>query len=341
MAYGSANAVTDPTNVMGRRIGAWVIDAILVSVIVRILVPNNNVTTHTNVATDYCTRFQRVHSGYFCIQGGGTAYTLRFPISSLLIQLAYYFVVMGVMQGATGASVGKFAFGLRVVDANGQICGIPKALLRTLIGVFELGLCFPVGLLTAALSHPHRRLGDLAAGTFVVPSTAVGTPIMSGQYGYQQAWTPQPPAGWGPPPAAGSPPWGPGAAAPGLGTPPAASPAPSSAPPTWGTPAANPPPAQTPGTWGAPPATQPAPQPTPAAEPAPAMEPAPSVESEPVAMAPAVEPEPVATAPQAEAAAPSREPQWDAQRNAWVFWEAETNRWLQHDPATGQWGPLT
>ena len=35
-----------------------------------------------------------------------------------------------------------------------------------------------------------------------------------------------------------------------------------------------------------------------------------------------------------------REPQWDAQRNVWVFWEAETSRWLQHDPRTGQWGPL-
>jgi RDD family len=332
MAYGLTPPVQDPTNVMGLRIGAWIVDFIPAALIVG-LFSRHSSTTYTNVAPNFCTVFKQSHNGYVCFMSGNDAYTFQgLRGGAILIWLAYYFVVAGLLQGATGATFGKHLFGLRVVDANGELCGISKAMIRTLVGVFEIGFCFLIGFLTAALSHPHRRLGDLAAGTYVVPQTAVGKPL----FGPQPAWTPQTQTAWSPPPAGGQT-WGPGTPAPGWGAPPTQAP-PSAAPPAWGTPAAQPPPAQTPGTWGTPaPVTPETPTEAPS-EDAPGWA-APASTSPASTPAATCEP-PAAAEPQAQAHPPAREPQWDEQRHAWVFWEAETSRWLQHDPATGQWGPL-
>jgi uncharacterized RDD family membrane protein YckC len=344
MAYGPPGATLDPTKVMGRRIAAWIIDFIPAVILVGIF-SRHNAVTYSNVPSDFCSSFKLAHNGYFCFQSGGTAYTTAgLRGGTLLVWLVYYFVIAGVLQGATGATFGKHMVGLRVVDQNGNLCGMGKAMLRTLIGVFELGFCFLIALITASVTHPHRRVGDFAAGTFVVAKEAVGTPIMGGApSGYPPPpWTPPTPT-WGPPPG-GAQTWGgpnPAYGTPPAASPPAATPPPSSAPPTWGTPAASPPPAETPSTWGTPAAgPQPAASP-PAATEAPAATPSGDTPGW-GAPSPSAAPEPTPTAaPQAQTpAAPSREPQWDAQRNAWVFWEAETNRWLQHDPVSGVWGPL-
>jgi uncharacterized RDD family membrane protein YckC len=317
MSYGPPPTF-DPTNVMGRRIGAWVID-VIPALVIGFVVVGHGMTRVDGAQANYCDLYRSVHgSGALCFQSGSTAYysTSGFRGTGFLLSLIYWFALAGVLQGVTGATLGKHMLGLRVVDANGNIAGVGKALLRTFIGVFEIGFCFPIALITALVTHPHRRVGDFAAGTFVVATQSVGTPIGAarGASPYPPAWTP-PPTTWGPPPAGGTPPWG--APAPGWGAPPASAP-----PPTWGTPAAGPPPAQPPTTWGTPapvPDDPPAPQPAPEPTQPPAQQPA----QPPPAQAPS-----------------GREPQWDAQRNAWVFWEVETSRWLQHDPVTGQWGPL-
>ncbi|MDQ1465910.1 MAG: hypothetical protein QOH10_325 [Actinomycetota bacterium] len=346
MAYGAPVTVSDPTNVMGRRIAAWFVD-LIPALVLGAIVAGSGLTRHEGVTSDFCTRWRFDHSSSICFTSGSTAYTSQgFRGSGLLVSLLYWFAVAGLLQGATGASIGKHMVGLRVVDQNGNICGIGKAMLRTLIGVFEIGFCFLVALITASVTHPHRRLGDFAAGTFVVAKESVGRPIMSGApSGYPPPWSPPGgPTTWGPPPAAGSQPWG--TPAPGWGSPPAASPPPSASPPTWGTPAAAPPattPApETPATWGtpaaAPPASEPAPTETPATQ-TPAATPggdAPGWGAPSAAQPPAAQPAATESAPLPQ----RREPQWDAQRNAWVYWEAETSRWLQHDPTTGKWGPL-
>jgi hypothetical protein len=343
MAYGPPGTVHDPTKVMGRRIAAWIIDFIPALILLAVFSRHN--VTYTNVGPNFCSGFRAVHSGYFCYGSGGTAYTgPDLQVGSLLACLVYYFAVAGVFQGATGATFGKHLVGLRVVDENGNLCTMGKALLRTLVGVFELGFCFVIGLVTASVTHPHRRIGDFVAGTYVVAKEAVGSPVGSAVTAspYPPPWTPP---GWSSPPPATGQPWGTPTP---WGTPPVSNPAPSqtpaplAAPPTWGTPAASPPPSQTPATWGTPAVNPPAESPLPAASPSDeepgsgAPTPAPQPEPAPL---PAAEPLPAA-APQPGATAARREPQWDARRNAWVFWEVETSRWLQHDPVTGQWGPL-
>jgi uncharacterized RDD family membrane protein YckC len=331
MAYGPPPTF-DPTDVMGRRIAAWFIDAFIPLVIAFAIgwtVFIGSATKISNVPTDYCTTLRFEVPGNSCVTLGNTAYVgtsddrrRAFEVGGLIYLIGA--VNLFVIQGLTGAAIGKHMLGLRVVRADGSLVGFGWNALRTLFLVVDQFFCALPGLITASVTHPHRRVGDFAAGTFVVGKQFVGTPIGVGSGGspYPPPWTPPGgPVGWGPPPG-GAQPWG--TPAPGWGSPPAQGPnvVPTQAPtaaPTWGTPAAGPqatpPPAQTPTTWGAPVADDPpAPLPVPQAAPQAMQQPA--------------------------QAPPAREPQWDAQRNAWVFWEVETNRWLQHDPATGQWGPL-
>jgi uncharacterized RDD family membrane protein YckC len=387
MAYAPPTTMLDPTNVMGRRIGAWFIDVIvptLIALIVGWSVFVGSATKYSGVPANYCSEVHLQSPGVACAQLGSDVYVgtssdarRAFAVGGLIYLVGA--LNLFVLQGITGAALGKLVFGLRVVRGDGSIAGFGWNALRTVLLVVDQFFCALVGLITASVTHPHRRVGDFAAGTYVVSRRAVGTPIASavGGAAYPPAWTPPTPAGWGPPPAGAPQTWG--APPPGWGPPPAATPPPGAAPPAWGTPAASPAPGATPATWGAP-----APSPTPATWGAPAPSPTPTPAEAPAAQAaPAAEPTPAATgdapgwaspvpasgpvsqaaqaevpgaqvpqaqvpetqapasAPQAQAAAPAaREPQWDSQRNAWVFWEVETQRWLQHDPATGQWGPL-
>jgi uncharacterized RDD family membrane protein YckC len=326
MAYGPPTTL-DPTNVMGRRIGAWFIDVVIptvAAIAVGYIVFIGAATKISGAGSDYCT-LQPRSNDTACIQLGDDAYigTDDDARSALAVGGLVYLVGalnLFVVQGITGAAVGKHMFGLRVVKADGAIAGFGSNALRTLLLIVDQFFCALVGLITALATHPHRRVGDMAAGTFVVAKESVGTPIATqmGMAPYPQSWTPPSQTTWGQPSAGGDQPWG--APAPAAGPPPAA------APPAWGTPAASPPVA-TPS-----PATEVTSQPT--AEDAPGWG-APTSSAQP-ASAPTSEPAPQAAAPQA----PSREPQWDAQRNAWVYWEAETSRWLQFDPGSGQWGPL-
>jgi uncharacterized RDD family membrane protein YckC len=332
MAYGPPTTL-DPTNVMGRRIAAWFIDALIPTVIALAVgwsVFVGTATKYSPEPTGYCTEVHFQQPGAACFQLGndvwvGTSADAHhaFAVGGLIYLIGA--VNLFVIQGLTGAAIGKHMLGLRVVRENGSLVTFGWNALRTLLLVVDQFFCALPGIITAGVTHPHRRIGDFAAGTFVVAKQSVGTPIAVAMGGsaYPPPWTPPgAPVGGGPPPAGGAQPWG--APAPGWGAPAGASPAPTQAPPTWGAPSASPPPSQAPATWGAPaPGPQPEPTPTTWGTPASATE-------------------PVATpAPQAAAhAPPSREPQWDAQRNAWVFWEVETSRWLQHDPVTGQWGPL-
>ena len=353
MAYGPPTTL-DPTNVMGRRIAAWFIDVIIPSVaavIVGYIVFIGAATKVPAPTTNFCD-FANRPTNSACLQVGDNAYIgtnddvrAAFTAGGLVYLVGA--LNLFVVQGLTGASVGKHMIGLRVVKADGSITGFGSNAVRTLLLIVDQFFCFLVGLITALATHPHRRVGDMAAGTFVVAKQSAGTPIATqmGVTPYPQgSWTPPPQTTWGQPAAGGAPQqWGAPAPAPGWGTPPAASPPPAATPPAWGTPAASPPPASEPAasepTWGAPatgetPAEDAAgwgaPSSSPQAAPTPASEPAPQAAT------------PQATTPQAATAQPgaSREPQWDAQRNAWVYWEAETSRWLQFDPASGQWGPL-
>lgn len=78
-----------------------------------------------------------------------------------------------VLEGAFGRTIGKRLFGIVVVSADGGECTYPAAAVRT---AFRFVDWLPVGYLLAfvvmAFTGGHRRLGDIAAGTAVVPTSS-------------------------------------------------------------------------------------------------------------------------------------------------------------------------
>jgi uncharacterized RDD family membrane protein YckC len=80
---------------------------------------------------------------------------------------------LGILAGLTGATLGKWAAGLRIERTNGDPLGIGRALLRHFVGYPISLLFFGLGFLMAALSVRGRGLHDIIAGTIVVREGSV------------------------------------------------------------------------------------------------------------------------------------------------------------------------
>lgn len=91
--------------------------------------------------------------------------------SATLLAVVFAFVGLPVtLETLTrGRSLGKLALGLRTVRDDAGPIGFRHALTRALIGFVEIWLFLGVPALVCALiSERGKRLGDLAAGTYVV-----------------------------------------------------------------------------------------------------------------------------------------------------------------------------
>ena len=69
-----------------------------------------------------------------------------------------------------GKTLGKMALGIRVIGDDGSPVRFRQALVRALVGVFEIWtfVLAPVGLITSIISVRGKRVGDMFAGTYVV-----------------------------------------------------------------------------------------------------------------------------------------------------------------------------
>lgn len=97
----------------------------------------------------------------------------------ILVASIYLFIPVGIEIATHGRSVGKLLFKLRVVRDDGGPIGFRHALVRGLVGVVEIFSFagFPA-LIAAAMSAKGKRLGDMAAGTYVVrEETAIKLPL--------------------------------------------------------------------------------------------------------------------------------------------------------------------
>ena len=92
----------------------------------------------------------------------------------LLFTLLYF----ALPEALAGASLGKLMTGIRVVRPDGGHIGIGRSLLRWLLwwvdGPITLFLC---GIITSSVSRGHRRLGDMAADSYVVGKADAGQPV--------------------------------------------------------------------------------------------------------------------------------------------------------------------
>ena len=95
-----------------------------------------------------------------------TGATVLSLVIGFLVLLGYPALSEWLWQGRT---VGKLALGLRVVTLGGGPIGFTAASTRSLLQVFEIyGTAGGLAVLTALGNRRSQRLGDLAAGTFVI-----------------------------------------------------------------------------------------------------------------------------------------------------------------------------
>ncbi|MGI8662127.1 MAG: RDD family protein [Acidimicrobiales bacterium] len=207
---------TRPTDVVGRRIGAFFIDlAIFIAVLgffffaiadevsTREALRRDDCYEHvntfdesTNLRCDNAFSFQSNDNVYLIDKGSGVG-------GSIVLSGVLYLLIPLLL----GGTLGKLMVGLRVVDDTGAKAGPGRTALRWLFflvdGPLTLGIC---GLVTSLANQDHQRVGDMVAHTYVVHADAVGRPPSSPVA--PQAWQPYGPPGpqpWGTPPATGWP----------------------------------------------------------------------------------------------------------------------------------------
>jgi len=179
MSIPSTAPLGDPTAVMGKRIGAYIIDVLIGWVVMAV--------TFFAVAESVDSQ------GFFgcggenaptmCLDVGDTIYFADGSNANLvsIVAVGFWLLMGGILQGITGATPGKHLVGLRVVNKDtGENAGIGKALARTIMWIVDaFPFLFPlVGLITGVSTKGHRRVGDMVAGTLVVDKKSVGTPPM-------------------------------------------------------------------------------------------------------------------------------------------------------------------
>lgn len=335
---------------MGRRVGAWVVDSVIT------LAPAVGLFTSDleyldegdlgQSGSDFCDEYMDQEDGV-CVDAGDRVYfSDGVPVAPWLVALGIGLLIAVLLQGLKGWTPGKLLFGLRTVGEDGQVPGIGWALIRWVLFLVD-GLCAGlVGLIVALSNKGHRRVGDMAAKTYVVGKEYAGGPIVV------PGVTSSYPAGYPGYPGAPSGPGAPGAPGAGWGPPPGRPP--GDQPQTWGRPPAwGPPP-----TWGGPPAESPETRaggpagwsplggeaaPTEGAEPAepePTREPAAPEPQGPLGAPAREEPEPEPEPEASTAAQPGYNPQWDPARGTYIVWSPERGQWLGWDDAAKEWKPL-
>lgn len=105
------------------------------------------------------------------------ALSITLPIDAAVLRIGLIGSLVAVLIGfpttmetlTRGRSLGKMAMGLRTVRDDGGPITFQHSFVRALLGVVEIyGLSGSVALLSSMLNTRGKRLGDFAAGTYVV-----------------------------------------------------------------------------------------------------------------------------------------------------------------------------
>lgn len=175
----------DPTAVLGRRYGAFLIDAAICTVAFMLLFFPfaTQRTPAETLRLPGCHLAQNDSSRVECdnravLQINDTVYEANGG-AFLGLAILFTFLYFAVVEGLFGGSLGKLMTGARVVTEDGARIGIPRSIVRWLLfavdGPLSLFLC---GIITSAVSRGHRRLGDMAANTYVVGRDDAGRPVV-------------------------------------------------------------------------------------------------------------------------------------------------------------------
>ncbi|MBX7159117.1 MAG: RDD family protein [Acidimicrobiia bacterium] len=167
----STTGTVDPTNIVGRRVGAAIVDQII------LLIPETAVIVAlmwgpvfgAGGLVDQVESTSRSRAAGPAFDG---AFMGRYLLSIAVVwtlMFLYYFITERVFHG----SPGKLMFGLRVTGATGAvpITWGQSAIRNVLRVLFDASL---IALIVILVSKGHRRVGDMAAHTLVIDKAWVG-----------------------------------------------------------------------------------------------------------------------------------------------------------------------
>ena len=160
----------DPTAVLGRRTLAWLFDVLLFAAafLVPVAIFGQVFQGADILAQPDGFRFESgdaalfVRSRVLVVPGDKFWIAVALPVILFLGSWV-------IAQGLRGVTPGKGLFRVRTVTREQPRPGIGRALLRTLLWIVDLiTIVLPIGFILATFTRGHRRVGDFAAGTFVV-----------------------------------------------------------------------------------------------------------------------------------------------------------------------------
>ena len=135
-----------PADVVGRRIGAAVVDVLVLAIV-----------------------FLLAGVAFGGAEAGDGQASVRLEGAQALVYFAIVLIYYFAAEAATGQTLGKRVLGLRVVRLDGSPAGAGAIALRTILRVVDsLPFAYIVGLIVMLATPSKQRVGDLAAGTVVV-----------------------------------------------------------------------------------------------------------------------------------------------------------------------------
>jgi uncharacterized RDD family membrane protein YckC len=173
----------DPTKALWRRIFAYLVDSFVGSLIVLVIF-----FAFADVDTiDARDCPDDLPSGRACIDASSgdtddvdiVLFDVGAGFAAAGAGVLYLLLNAVVLQGTTGATVGKFLTGARVVKDDGSYPpGMGRAFVRMVLLIVDgISLILPLGLWVAMFSRGHRRIGDMVANTYVVKAPYAGRPL--------------------------------------------------------------------------------------------------------------------------------------------------------------------
>ena len=175
----------DPTAILGRRYGAFLIDAaICIAAFLLCFFPFATARTPAetlrlpgcHLSVDDSSRVEC--DNRVVLQLDDTVYEADVGLF-IGLSVLFTFLYFAVIEGFTGGSLGKHLTGLRVVTPTGNHIGLPKSMARWAVFAVDGPLSFFLcGIITSSVSQGHRRLGDMAAGTYVVGRDDAGREVV-------------------------------------------------------------------------------------------------------------------------------------------------------------------
>lgn len=83
--------------------------------------------------------------------------------------IVFWILYFPLIEGITGQTLGKKIVGIHVVRVNGSDIGLINGFLRRLLDWFDFMLFGLIAIITVGMNTRKQRIGDMVAGTIVVP----------------------------------------------------------------------------------------------------------------------------------------------------------------------------